>query len=205
MEEIDKLSKQQKIVDAALSLFRQTHDVKKVSLEAIARQANVSPTTIYNNFGTREKLIYEVIKVLMKENIERNHSLIYSDIPFPQKMMGIISGKMDMTASLNSEIIDKIISQDESIAPLINKVFESEIRPLWTRILADGKKEGYIDASLDDEALLIYLDVLKAGFSVKQNILKDFADKIALIKQLTNIMFYGFLKKDINLFNKGGE
>ncbi|MDD4874460.1 MAG: TetR/AcrR family transcriptional regulator [Dehalococcoidales bacterium] len=201
----EKPDKQQRILDAALSLFRNTHDIKKVSLEAIAREAKVSPTTIYNNFGTREKLISEVIKVLIKENMDLNRSLVFSDMPFPQKMIGIISGKMNMAANLNNEIIEKIITQDETLAPLINEIYESEIRPLWLRILEDGKKEGYIDASLNDEALLIYLDVLKAGFEVRQDILKNFTDKIGLIEQLTHIMFYGFLKKDIDLFKKGGN
>jgi AcrR family transcriptional regulator len=198
-------NKKQKIVDAALSLFYKTHDVKKVSLEAIAREAKVSPTTIYNNFGTREKLVYEVIRALFKEALTRNRALIDSDIPFPQKIMSVISGKMNMTAQLNNEIIDKIISQDESIAPFIDEVFQSEIRPMWLKILDDGKKEGYVDASLDNESVVLYLDVLLAGFRAKQDILAGFQDKIDLIKQLSRIMFYGFLKKDIDLFSEGGK
>jgi AcrR family transcriptional regulator len=197
--------KKQRILDAALTLFSNTHDVKKVSIEAIAKQAKVSPTTIYNNFGTREKLVYEVITVLMKDTIESNRNIIYSNIPFPQKIMRIMSGKMDLTASLNSEILDKIIRQDESITPLIDDVYENEIRPLWIRMLSDGKKEGYIDESLNDKALLIYLDTIKAGLSINKDLWNDFADKLELIKQVTSIMFYGFLKKKIDLFNNGGN
>jgi len=68
MKTIAKKDKKQQILDAALMLFSGTHDVKKVSIEAIAKQARVSPTTIYNNFGTREKLVYEVIKLLFDDN-----------------------------------------------------------------------------------------------------------------------------------------
>jgi AcrR family transcriptional regulator len=205
MKSNDSQDKKQKILEAALALFHNTHNVKKVSIEAIAKQAKVSPTTIYNNFSTRENLVYEVIKVLMKDNIERNRNIIYSNIPFPQKIMGIMSGKLDLTAKLNSEILDKIISQDESISPLIDDVYENEIRPLWKRMLSDGKKEGYIDASLSEEALTTYLEVLMAGFRAKQDVLFGFTDKIEMVKQLTSIMFYGFLKKEIDLFNNGGK
>ena len=194
--------KRQKIITATISLFQQTHDVKKVSLEAIARQARVSPTTIYNNFGTREALVFEVVKVLIRESIDKNTALIHSDIPFPQKLAGITSGKLNMVSKLHREIIDKIVSQDKAIAPFIDKIFENEIKPLWIAILADGKKQGYIDPSLDDEALLIYLDVMKAGFASRQDLMKNVATKKDLYLTLAHIMFYGFLKKDIDLFPK---
>jgi AcrR family transcriptional regulator len=202
---LDKENRKQKILEAALALFHNTHDVKKVSIEAIARKAQVSPTTVYNNFGTRENLVYEVIKVLFRDNIERNRSLIYSNMPFPQKIASVINGKIDLTSRLHSEIIDKMISQDESVAPLFDEIFKTEILPLWGKILDDGKKEGYIDESLESEALIIYLDVLTSGFRVKKEFLAGFNDKIELIKQLTHIMFHGFLKKDIDLFNEGGK
>jgi AcrR family transcriptional regulator len=67
-----KPTKRQKIISSAVSLFRSTHDVKKVSLEIIAEEARVSPTTIYNYFGNRETLVYEVIKELVRANLERN-------------------------------------------------------------------------------------------------------------------------------------
>lgn len=194
--------KRQKIVDAAVSLFRRTHNVKRVSLETIAREAGVSPTTIYNNFGTREALLYEVIKVLTEENLERNRKLVRSAIPFPQKLTGIIGGKMDMASTLNGEVINKLLSQDEKIALFVDRLYEKEIKPLWHEILSQGKQEGYIDESLDEEALSIFLDVLIAGFRAKPDVLQNYNNNMGLIEQLTRIMFYGFLKKDIKLFKK---
>ena len=205
MKSNDSQDKKQKILDAALALFNNTHNVKKVSIEAIAKQAKVSPTTVYNNFGTRENLVYEIIGLLFDDIIRQNRELLYSDVPFQQKLMGVISGKMNMLSTLNSEILEKIISQDESIAPYIDEVYVNEIRPLWLRMLDDGKKEGYIDEKLDNEALLVYLDTMKAGISVNREQWKNYQDKIVLMQQLTQIMFYGFLKKEIDLFNNGGK
>ena len=205
MKSNDSQDKKQKILDAALALFNNTHNVKKVSIEAIAKQAKVSPTTVYNNFGTRENLVYEIIGLLFDDIIRQNRELLYSDVPFQQKLMGVISGKMNMLSTLNSEILEKIISQDESIAPYIDEVYVNEIRPLWLRMLDDGKKEGYIDEKLDNEALLVYLDTMKAGISVNREQWKNYQDKIVLMQQLTQIMFYGFLKKEIDLFHKEGK
>ena len=199
-----KTDKRQKIIDAAIKLFLHTHDVKRVSLEAIAREANVSPTTIYNNFGTRERLVYEVVRALVRERIEVARALFHSDASFPQKLTGIMSGKLDVMSQVNSEIIAKMLSQDRTIKRFIDEIYESEIKPLWRVMLADGKKQGYIDPTLDEEALLIYLDVIKTGFAARADVLPKFQDNTKLLLQLAHLMFYGFLKKDIDLFGKEG-
>jgi AcrR family transcriptional regulator len=201
----ESTEKRKKILKAASDLFLRTHDVKRVSLEAIAREARVSPTTIYNNFGNRETLVYEVIKKLVSGNIERNRALIRSDLPFPQKLISIMSGKLDIAEKANDEIIEKLVSQDKEIAPFIDKIFEQEIKPLWHEMIADGKKQGYIEPSLDTEALLAYLDVLQAGFRAKPELLEGFKENMDFIKQLTHLMFYGFLKKKIDFFRKEGK
>jgi len=198
-------TKRQKVISSAVSLFRSTHDVKKVSLETIAEEARVSPTTIYNCFGNREALVYEVIKELVRANLERNRALIRSELPFPRKLIGIMSGKLALASQMNGEVIEKMVRQDKKIAPFVDEVYEQEVKPLWKELLADGKKQGYIDPALDDEALLIYLDVLKAGFSVRPEVLRDFKENMGLIERLMRLMFYGFMKKDIDLFRKEEE
>ena len=194
--------KRQVILDAALKLFGTAHDVRKVSVEDMARQARVSPTTIYNQFGTRENLVTEVVRALTLQNIEQNRAIINAKIPFEQKLMTIMGGKMALAGKLDAEIINKMVSQDRSIAPFIEKVYKEEIKPLWLSILAQGKLEGYIDPALSDEALLLYLDAVKAGLQSQPELTKNLPENLTLLKELTKIMFYGFLKKDVALFIK---
>lgn len=199
-----RIDKNKKIIDAAISLFDRTHDFRRVSLETIAEKAQVSPTTIYNHFGDRETLVYEVVKQLVNQNLERNKALMRSDIPFSQKIAAIISGKMDMAEKLNNEILEKLVSQDKNIVPFVDKLYESEIKPLWLEMLADGKKQGYIDESLDEEALLVYLDILKAGIRARPELVRNITENPKFVESLTRIVFHGLLKKDIDLFHKKG-
>ena len=194
--------KRKMILTAAVSLFSRTHNIKKVSLEAIAAEAHVSPTTIYNNFGDRENLVFEAVKELTKTTIERNRALIHSNLPFAQKITSVISSKMDMTEKMNSEIIKKMLSHDKNISPFIDEIYESDIKPLWAEMLEQGKKEGYIDQSIDTRACILYLDIIQAGLKVKADVFQKYKDNMGLIKQLTRLMFYGFLKKDFDLFQK---
>ena len=195
------VDKKQQILKSAIDLFNHTHDVKRVSLETIARAAHVSPTTIYNYFGTRENLLYEVIKILVQENMESSRKLIRSNISFPEKLIGLTNVKLNLATNVNNEILDTLVTQDKSIAPFIDEIYQSEIRPLWQEIIAEGKKQGYVDASLDDETLLVYMDILKAG-SVNIGLLKNWSENMRLIQQLSHIIFYGFMKKEVDFFKK---
>ena len=194
--------KSRKILAAAVNLFSRTHDVKKVSIEGIAAEAGVSPTTIYNNFHDRDTLVYEVVMELSKAIIERNSAIVRSDLPFPQKITGIINRKLGMAEKVNSEIIEKMIGQDRKITSFYDEIYEKEIKPLWYEILADGKKEGYIDPSLDPAAFIVYLDILQAGARARPEIFHDLKENMDTIKQLARLMFYGFMIKDIDLFRK---
>jgi AcrR family transcriptional regulator len=204
-KKVEKLDKHSKILNATKLLFSRTHDVKRVSIEDIAAEAGVSPTTIYNNFRDRETLIFEFIKDLTRANLDKNKALVNSDLPFAKKIMGIIGGKMALAEKIDSEIIEKLLTQDKKIAPFIDQIYEQEIKPLWLKIMADGKKQGYIDPSYDEAALIAYLDIIQAGLKAKQDLFKDFANNMTLIEQLTRLTFYGFLKKDIDLFQKEGK
>jgi TetR/AcrR family transcriptional regulator, cholesterol catabolism regulator len=197
-----KKDKNKPIINAAIELFSHTHDFRRVSLEAIAKEAHISPTTIYNNFGTRENLINEVIKTLILDNLNRTRDLINSCLPFPQKLMGIINGKLNMNREVSSEIINKLVSQDKTIALFVEQMYQKEIKPLWKQIVIEGKNEGYIDPELDNEALLIYLDVLQAGFKSRPELLEGIKINSRLIEQLAHLMYYGFLIKEIVLFEK---
>jgi TetR/AcrR family transcriptional regulator, cholesterol catabolism regulator len=200
MKENNNPLKKEQINAAALALFSRTHNVKKVSIEDIAAEAGVSPTTIYNTFGTREKLIFEVIKVITLKNLEKNRQLVNSALPFPQKLMAIIGGKRDLMDKLDAEIVEKIATQDASMRPFIDELYEKELTPLWKKMMQDGQKEGYIDEKLDMEALMIYLDIVKAGLSARPELMKKFAENPTLIINITRLMFYGFMKNNVRLF-----
>jgi AcrR family transcriptional regulator len=194
--------KREKIVQAAVSLFRRTHDVRRVSLETIAREARVSPTTIYNNFGTREALVTEVAKTLFREILEMARSFIRSDLPFPRKLADIIAGKIDIASQVNSEVLNKLLSQDKGMAGFVDGIFRTEITPMWLEFIAEGKRQGYIQPSIDESSLIIYFDILRAGMAARPELTREWEKNMPVIEQLTRLMFYGFLKKDIDLFRK---
>ncbi len=194
--------KRRQILASALDLFKHTHDIRKVSLEEIARQAGVSPTTIYNQFGSRENLVREVVRLLIEQTLERNTALIRSERPFPEKIALIMSGKVSLMEEVDHEVINKMLGQDKTVVAFTNEVYQQQIKPLWREMIADGKRQGYVDPSLDENTLLLFLDVIKDGFAAHPEIARQATQNPSLLKELSRLMFYGFLNRDIDLFGK---
>ncbi len=195
-------NKHQQILTAAVDLFKRAHDINKVSLESIAREARVSPTTIYNYFGTREALVAEVAKTLFREILDMARSFIHSDLPFPRKLTDIIAGKIEIVSQVNREVLAKLMSQDKTMTGFIEEVFRTEIAPMWLEFIAEGKRQGYIDPSTDSASLILYFDILRAGMASQSHLTRDWEKNMPVIEQLTRLMFYGFLKKEVDLFQK---
>jgi AcrR family transcriptional regulator len=191
--------RRRRILDAALALFQQTHSIKKVSLEDIARAARVSPTTIYNRFGTREALIIEVAKLILGNIIVMAREHVHSDLPFPRKFAEIAAGKINIVSKVDSEFLVKLVSQDPAIAPFVEEIVRNEVQPLWLEIIRQGKEQGYIDPALDDAAILIYLDIIRVGLSSRPELTRGWEQNMPLIEKLMHIFFFGLFKKDIDL------
>jgi AcrR family transcriptional regulator len=193
-----KPHKRQDVLNAAIALFGRTHDVRKVSLEAIAKEAGVSPTTIYNYFGTRDNLVGEVARKLVQEMLEKSRALISSDLPFPQKVSEIFSVKMNLIGN-NREVLLKVLNQAKPVfGDAINL---SAIRDLSNEFFDYGKKQGYIDPSFDNQTIAEYFDILRVGIAAKPELATRIELNSPLAKDLTRLIFYGLMKKDVGLFN----
>jgi TetR/AcrR family transcriptional regulator, cholesterol catabolism regulator len=184
---------------AAIALFSRTHDVNKVSLEAIAEKAGVSPATIYNYFGTREKLVSEIAKKLVQELLENSRALISSDLPFPEKVRQLFSVKRDLLEH-NNAILRKLISQDKSI--LNEDLNLAEIRSLSTEFFEAGKRQGYVDPSISDQTLAEYFDIIRLGIAAKPELAARLSENTSLADEFSRLILYGTLKKDVDIFGK---
>jgi len=139
----------------------------------------------------------------MLKIVQMSAAHIHSDLPFPRKLNEIMTGKIDIASRAHRELLVKLTSQDPAMAPFIEETYRTAIKPLWLDFFEHGKKEGYVDPSLDDEVLLLYLDIWRAGLASMPESTRDWEKNMPIIEKLTHLVFYGFLKKDIDLFKKG--
>src|SRR5215831_5437981 len=77
--------KREAILDTAQRLFFE-RGIADVPVTEIARQAHVSPVTIFSYFGTKQALAREVMKRYMDHAIDEAQQALTLDIPFQDKL-----------------------------------------------------------------------------------------------------------------------
>jgi len=187
----------QRIIQAAVYMFLNTHNFSKVSIEEIAGKAGVSPTTIYNLFGNRENLTIEVIKKISTDNLNEYRNIIDSEKPFPEKIKLIMDIRMK-SASMDLDMLDKLVSTDKSLIEFATEINEKISIPLLTDFIEDGRLQGYIRKDLSDESILAYLEILSKSGTIYYRFVELHRDNPDIIEQLNDILFCGIL-------NKGGK
>jgi AcrR family transcriptional regulator len=190
--------KKERIIAATIKLWRQAHKINKVSLEEIAREAGVSPTTIYNNFGTREGLVQEVIRHISREIINKMQTLLKSDQPYPLKMQGMVAAKLNTVSGMQADIIEKIWSDPDS-RRYIEEITESQAKPLMKAIIEEGQREGYIHPDISPELFILYFNILKAGTEAnKQEVAQLSSDRSSMYK-IARLMYFGIFRKEFDI------
>jgi len=189
-------TKRERITKAAVRLFNSTHNFNKVSIEDIAREANVSPTTIYNNFGNRDNLIISIIKHIHLAGLEAYNTIIRADIPFPEKIKLSMERKVNVVGELDWNLIDRMVSQDIGLANFAAEINEAEAKPMLLELIKDGKQQGYIDPNLSNEAIMMYLEILQESGSAFFRIINAPGVSSDTLKDLNHILFYGFMNRE---------
>ncbi|MFC1945722.1 TetR/AcrR family transcriptional regulator [Chloroflexota bacterium] len=195
------------LIAATLQLWRETHDISKVSLADISREAGTSPTTVYNIFGNRAGLITEVIKYLSEEMLNAQWTIMRSDLPIPQKMQSLITAKFSRLSGMQRDVVDKLYS-DATTKQYLDDIYEAQVKPMMTEIIENGKREGYINPDIPDEAIMLYLDIIKAGGTACAEKMQILTGDSRMLAGFTRLFYHGLFQKDFNLnvdFSTGKE
>jgi AcrR family transcriptional regulator len=189
-----KTTRSERIIQAAVNLFLNTHNFSKVSIEEIAGKAGVSPTTIYNLFSNRENLTIEVIKKISMDNLNEYRNIIDSDKPYPEKIKLIMDIRMK-SASMDVDMLDKLVSTDKTLIEFAEEINEKVSMPLLTDFIEDGRLQGYIRNDLSDESILAYLEILSKSGTIYYRFVELHRDDPNIIEQLNDLLFFGILDK----------
>jgi AcrR family transcriptional regulator len=192
--------KKELIITATIKLWRQVHTINKVSLDEIAKEAGVSPTTIYNNFSTREGLVQAVIEHISREIIERMLFLLKSDLPFPAKMQGMALAKLNSINGLQSDIVEKVWT-DPIAKRYLNEIIEKDARPIFSSIIEQGKKEGYIHPDIPPELFMLYFNILEAGGEKYKTEIAQLSNDKNMMLQFARLMYFGIFRKEFDLLS----
>ncbi len=187
-----KEQKKESIIRAALDLFMQ-YGFKKVSINDIATSANVSPVTIYNHYGNKDNLIYEVIRYQFDLMMEEYKKIIYGEGTFPEKIKEIVFSKVEIASQFRGELAPMALRDNSMLRHPIYDEFEQEAMRMTLDLFKEGKEEGYLSKNISEESLVIYLEILRAGIAANNRLYADEESYPRLVREINELVLYGLV------------
>ncbi|HEY4601842.1 MAG TPA: TetR/AcrR family transcriptional regulator [Cerasibacillus sp.] len=182
--------KKKDILEATLELFMK-HGVRKVSIAEIADRASVSQVTIYNYFGSKDQLIYEVIIYYVDKIWGEYDRLFKSKMPFPDKIKRIIFDKKQVANQISGEFLEYIMEEYSAGSNYIEKVYQEKALPQFMELFEVGKAQGYIDQSISNEAILLYIKMFKE-YMQQEDVIQNI---LPITEDFTKLFFFGIAGK----------
>ena len=179
------------LVNAATMLFWK-FGIKRITIEEICREANVSKMTFYKFFSNKTEIAKYVLETEMDRGINKYREIMDADISFAKKVEMSVQLKMEQTEDLSQEFLTDLYRNPY---PELLAFFESKKREFLNMLLADytkAQKSGHLRKNLKPEFILYFLNHMFEMAKDKE-LYNMYASAQELIMELTNFFFYGIL------------
>jgi len=191
--------KLESILDTARKMFAR-YGLRKTSLDEVARMARVAKATIYNYFGSKDRVYLEVLRREMDEVVEKISSSVAQKASPKDKLIAFVRAKFRYMRqainilNLDRKGIEKLLPTAEGIR---NELFERDV-DIIRSILNEGVEKGVFHIN---NALLTARAIAHAirGFELNW-LVQESEEKIDYyLNELMTILFYGLMHKKMSV------
>ncbi len=184
-------AKKDSILNAAWELFT-SRGITNVSISEIASKANVSQVSIYNYFGDKSNLAKEVLASYMDKIITGYDEILEMAIPFSEKLKLIMDKKRHTAIEASKSHFSMHAWEDKTFQQVYKEAANTKAISVYAKFIELGKKEGAIDSSIPDDAILAYIQSSVSVIEQSDYLRTSPQYKMGIIK----LFFYGLLGKE---------
>lgn len=186
--------KKKQIITTARDLFWK-YGFRRVSIEEICKEANVSKMTFYKHFKNKDELVKFIIDLITGIAIKKYSEIMDSNIPFIKKVEKSIQLKMESSNEMSQEFFDDF---HKNASPYLREHFNKLVRANLQTIQEDyinAQKKGDVRPDINPKFILYYLDKI-LEMAKDENLMKMYKSPPDLINELTRFFFYGILPRE---------
>ena len=188
-----KQEKLESILDTAKKMFAR-YGLQKTSLDEVARMARVAKATIYNYFGSKDRVYLEVLRREMDDIVEKISFSVEQEALPKDKLIAFARAKFRYMRqainilNLDREGIEKFLPSAENIR---NELFEREVDIIHS-ILKEGAERSIFHIN---NTLLAARAIGHALRGFELNWLVQVSEERIdhHLDELMNIIFYGLM------------
>ena len=161
--------KKNQVLKAAFNLMNQDTGIENLTMDEIAKNANVSKTSVFKYFGSKDNLIYEVFKIFLDKLGETAKEIMVQNKPFEETLILMSQNKIHYLEKVNRQfyidLMDFYTKKGDDGLTLIMQQYNKESSGIMLDLFHRGRKEGKVDLKYSDEFLMIFFQALVEGFS----------------------------------------
>jgi AcrR family transcriptional regulator len=188
---MQRKNKYDDIVAAAHKLFYK-YGIRKVTIDEICTEANVSKVTFYKHLTNKTELAKKVLDDIFNHFINRLSSLMDSSAPFPEKMHGILQLKVETAKGANvAFVLDLYRNSEAELIEYTRGKFKTVIA-LTADYLIDAQQKGLIRSDLNPTLLIALLDKMQE-LAFDDRVLHTYKTANDMGIEITKFFLYGVL------------
>lgn len=161
--------KKNRVLEVTFDLMNKDDGIENLTMDEIAKHANVAKTSIFKYFSSKENLIYEVFKFFLDKMGENARKIMAENRPFEETLIVITQNKVSYLEKINKQFYLDLMAfftkrGDDGLS-LMMQEYADGIFNLMLDLFHRGRKEGKVDLKYSDEFLLLYFQALVEGIS----------------------------------------
>jgi AcrR family transcriptional regulator len=170
------------------------YGISKVTVTDIAHQAGVSQVTIYNLFGSKDKLIHDCIQAIANSFFERFREISRTDKPYLEKLEDFFQYEIELRESY-PEPDDIEIRKNPQLKKLMEWL-QGQANKLFVEFVKEGQNQGYLNPDMSEEAIVAYFEIMMQGMNTNPELHARVHHNPKLFHDWLLIMLYGFGRID---------
>jgi AcrR family transcriptional regulator len=180
------------ILETARSLFMR-FGIRRVSVEEICREANVSKMTFYKFFKNKNELVRYIFDQIALEALSRYNGIMAQDVRYSEKAKQIIQMKLDQAEVMSTEFIrDFLHSTDSEIAAWYQQLVQERMQ-LFLQHFKEAQEKGDIRSDVKPEFILYIINRMIEMVD-DDRLVQLYDTPKELTHEVMNFLFYGILQ-----------
>ena len=174
--------RKQELLKIAYDMFL-TRGYENSSVDEIIAKAQIAKGTFYYYFPSKEKMLEDVLEMMIENEIEAADQIMASELPVPQKIIGIIAS---IKPTEKEKPISDALMQPENVLmhDKIRKKLIGVIVPLLSRAVEEGVREGIFSCDNIPERVRMLLVVSNDTFNERAFTERDISVFIDMTEKL---------------------
>lgn len=184
----------QQITSTAKDLFWK-YGIKRVSIEEICKEANVSKMTFYKHFPNKIELAKYILDKVFHEGLETYKNIMNSDLGFHERVEQVMIMKMKNSNDISPEFLNDVYKNNTlEIQDHMNQ-FVAQSFMLFRTDMEKARAKGEIRQSVNVDFLMAVLNKL-IEIGLDESTQQMFENPQEMIRELVKMFYFGVMPDD---------